>query len=723
MGDKDYYEDDELDDNSRALHVPALFSSRRQSSRHSVRSASSEDVRYTNIKTLFKDFCNRTSSHGVPFLGSPSFFGWRIWMAVCFCASTLFLLQTYWTLSDYFKYRTIIEMQLKFEAAPFPAATVCNLNAFKYSELIQYDEIKEGFDYWERVINAKQMNEMLRKDYDTVITDLRQRRSPLNFPIDEHELQGAVYQPVFVRCTCLNTEQCVPNRNPLEVNASICMCFEDVTRGLIWPCYPTGVWTVKKCTVCSAISRTCSEPGHHNSTGGGEEQACLCQGISHHCMIHPKDEIKWWNPNNYTIFPVTDPPTTVVTETEQAFGLSELKDKGAITTQTKENLIFLVAALPRDTRRNLSYTLNEFVLRCSFNSKDCNMERDFKLHVDPEYGNCYTFNFNDSVELKNSRAGPMYGLRLLLDVHQDDYMPTTEAAGVRIVVHEQDKEPFPDTFGYSAPIGFVSSFGLKTKVLKRLDAPYGSCSDTFRPDPYIYEEHYSPEGCHRNCFQLKVLQQCGCGDPRFPLPNGDERPFCSAKSVADRQCLSNLTSDSGGYHHIQLECLCQQPCTENVFETAYSAAAWPSVNFKIGVDCPAVPDIYNDTTACTDYYRKNTAYIEIYYEQLNFETLNETAGYTMVNLFSDFGGNIGLWIGFSVITMCEIVELIFEIGYYLLYIKPVRYHKKVKRRNQEETLTLPELFDRHVYQSRHIRRDANRLPPPPLQHIEEDGYG
>lgn len=29
------------------------------------------------------------------------------------------------------------------------------------------------------------------------------------------------------------------------------------------------------------------------------------------------------------------------------------------------------------------------------------------------------------------------------------------------------------------------------------------------------------------------------------------------------------------------------------------------------------------------FFRKNTAYIEIYYEQLNFETLRETAGYSV----------------------------------------------------------------------------------------------
>ncbi|KHN72086.1 Degenerin unc-8 [Toxocara canis] len=498
--------------------------------------------------------------------------------------------------------------------APFPAATVCNLNAFKNSELRKHPEISEGLDMWEKQINR------IRTD----------KKSPQP-AIQIRKKRGVKYAPVFVRCSCLHADtQCIPQRNPLQRNATVCICFEDVNTGNIWPCYPTTIWTEKECFDCS-ISDTCDDPDRPNATAvrkHGNSSKCLCQSVSHNCVVMPKKgEIRWWNPNNYSVFTITESPTSSP-ELVEAFDMKDRKDPIAMTTKAKETLIFMVAALPREVRKNISYNLEEFVLRCSFNSEDCNLERDFKLHMDPEYGNCYTFNFNDSVELKNTRAGPMYGLRLLLNVNQSDYLPTTEAAGVRLVVHEQDQEPFPDTFGYSAPTGFVSSFGLKTKVLQRLDAPYGLCSDTFRPEGYIYEEHYSPE-----------------------------------------------------------------PCRENVFETAYSCSAWPAQNFKIGVDCSAVVDIYNDSKACTEYYRLNTAYIEIYYEQLNFESLKETAGYSIVNLFSDFGGNIGLWIGFSIITMMEIVELICEMTWYIFYRRPMQLLKRKKRREQNQ-LSRPQLHYR-----------------------------
>uniref|UniRef100_A0A914CPC6 Uncharacterized protein n=1 Tax=Acrobeloides nanus TaxID=290746 RepID=A0A914CPC6_9BILA len=86
-------------------------------SRRSIRSARAAEgaVEYESIIEILKDFCARTSSHGIPFIGTHSFFGRYIWTFLTLVALLIFLAQTYLTLSDYFEYRTIIEMQLRFE--------------------------------------------------------------------------------------------------------------------------------------------------------------------------------------------------------------------------------------------------------------------------------------------------------------------------------------------------------------------------------------------------------------------------------------------------------------------------------------------------------------------------------------------------------------------------------------------------------------------------------
>lgn len=58
----------------------------------------------------------------------------------------------------------------------------------------------------------------------------------------------------------------------------------------------------------------------------------------------------------------------------------------------------------------------------------------------------------------------LLGLRVLLYADTSEYLPTSEAVGFRITIHDKWVVPFPDAFGYNAPTGFLSSFGVRMVI-------------------------------------------------------------------------------------------------------------------------------------------------------------------------------------------------------------------------------------------------------------------
>ncbi|UMM42525.1 hypothetical protein L5515_018327 [Caenorhabditis briggsae] len=346
-------------------------------------------------------------------------------------------------------------------------------------------------------------------------------------------------------------------------------------------------------------------------------------------------------------------------ETIKAMGFQGMTDGVAMLTRAKENLMFTMAALSDKQRIALSQSKHEFIEMCSFNGKECDIDEDFRLHVDPEFGNCFTFNYDVDNNYTSSRAGPMYGIRVLLFVNTSDYMSTSESSGVRLAIHPPTEYPFPDTFGYSAPVGFASSFGIKKKVMQRLPAPYGECVETKKVTDgnYIYSGYdYHPEGCHRSCFQNGLIDDCSCGDPRFPVPEGYKH--CSAFNATARACLERNIGSVGDFHHITEKmdkCVCKQSCEEIIHEVTFSCSKWPSGATDLG-DCEGMTE-----NECEQYYRLNAAMIEVFYEQLNYELLQESEAYGLVNLIADFGGHLGLWLGFSVITVMEVCVLLVDM--------------------------------------------------------------
>ncbi|PIO60610.1 hypothetical protein TELCIR_15074 [Teladorsagia circumcincta] len=52
-------------------------------------------------------------------------------------------------------------------------------------------------------------------------------------------------------------------------------------------------------------------------------------------------------------------------------------------------------------------------------------------------------------------------------------------------------------------------------------------------------------------------------------------------------------------------------------------------------------------TECQSFYDANAAMVEVFFEQLNYDLIQESEAYGFVNLLADFGGHLGLWLGWT----------------------------------------------------------------------------
>uniref|UniRef100_A0AC35U3A0 Degenerin n=1 Tax=Rhabditophanes sp. KR3021 TaxID=114890 RepID=A0AC35U3A0_9BILA len=500
----------------------------------------------------------------------------------------------------------------------------------------------------------------------------------------ETSMAGSLFEPGFSKCNCNDasseidegSHECEGEKYKTEVpekESEKCICAFDRKTNDAWPCYLENHWLKEECATCDdhAFCTKRGPPGVIKK----KKHPCLCAPSGSFCVAYDgkADILQIWKYLS-GVEPTEDPGFI------EAMGFGGMTDEVAIVTKAKENIMFAMATLSMKERMLLSNTLKELVHKCSFNGAACDIENDFLTHVDPTYGSCFTYNFDRSKHLTSARAGSLYGLRILVYVNSTEYMPTTEATGVRLTIHEKEEFPFPDTFGYSAPTGYISSFGLKLRRMTRLPAPYGDCVRDGKTKDYVYNLYeYTVEGCYRSCFQQLVLKDCHCGDPRFPVPEGHSH--CKAIDPVARKCLDEKLQELGGVHG-SFRCRCQQPCKQSIYSVTYSAAKWPSLSLQIQLGA-----CEGSSKDCNQHYKENAAMVEVFYEQLNYEMLTESEAYGLVNLLADVGGQLGLWCGISFLTCCEFIFLFFETSW-----MSAKHHYEIYKRKKEEKRRAKEIF-------------------------------
>nr|XP_008172064.1 acid-sensing ion channel 1 isoform X2 [Chrysemys picta bellii] len=154
-----------------------------------------------------------------------------------------------------------------------------------------------------------------------------------------------------------------------------------------------------------------------------------------------------------------------------------------------------------------------------------------------------------------------------------------------------------------------------------------------------------------------------------------DAPYCTPeqyKECAD-PALDFLLEKDNDY------CVCEMPCNVTRFGKELSMVKIPSK-----ASAKYLAKKYNKSE---QYIGENFLVLDIFFEALNYETIEQKKAYEVAGLLGDIGGQMGLFIGASILTVLELFDYAYEVIKYKL-CRRAKCQKNHKRNNTDKGVAL-----------------------------------
>ncbi|NXB15953.1 SCNNB protein, partial [Rhagologus leucostigma] len=361
----------------------------------------------------------------------------------------------------------------------------------------------------------------------------------------------------------------------------------------------------------------------------------------------------------------------------------------------------ILSKVPLQERIRMGYQAEDMILACLYGAEPCNY-KNFTQIYHPDHGNCYIFNWGmDEEALNSSNPGAEFGLKLILDISQQDYIPyLSSAAGARLMLHQQKSFPFLKDQGIYAMPGTETSIGVLVDELERMGYPYSDCTMNGSDVPVknLYSQYnttYSIQACLRSCFQNHMVEICGCGHYMFPLPEGVN--YCNNEDNPGWAYCYSLLRSSIKQRQICIDS-CKETCNDTQYKMTISMADWPSEASEDWIF--HILSYERDMSTNVTLDRNGIIKLNIYFQEYNYRTISESAATTIVWLLSSLGGQFGFWMGGSVLCLIEFGEIIID-SLWITIINVIGWckglkQKRARARYPDVPPTVSELVEAHT---------------------------
>ncbi|CAF1417442.1 unnamed protein product [Rotaria sordida] len=369
-----------------------------------------------------------------------------------------------------------------------------------------------------------------------------------------------------------------------------------------------------------------------------------------------------------------------------------------LNESTPESLAFpmLVSMFNRnksDEFEKLGFQLSDMLLTCSYNGINCASK--FVHSLSAVYGNCFTFNWNISTNKVYTLADLGSTLILREGLSMTFYIPNHLSFpwmffedGLILFLHDNNELPYLAKNSIRLRPGLAHTITYRKSQTFFLPKPYTNCTtvvgDNLRHiyeviyDPYLaHQVAYSEALCYELCEQAYIFSRCFC---ILPIPflmrhvfslddNGLHFTNTCMPNTTEEECA--LTARQKIAENASLMAIwcsrCAPQCKHTQFSIDVSALLAPTAHQKASLKKILLENNLN-LSLPNDFATNYDAYMDANYLRVTvtcaspYVTINkQKAKLTFVDTFSAIGGQTGLWIGLSTLSLMEFCELIYRL--------------------------------------------------------------
>ncbi|XP_019859925.1 PREDICTED: acid-sensing ion channel 5-like [Amphimedon queenslandica] len=288
--------------------------------------------------------------------------------------------------------------------------------------------------------------------------------------------------------------------------------------------------------------------------------------------------------------------------------------------------------------------VNEFIHYCGFlhgADSDVVMCKDLFEPVLTSAGICFTFNGTN--KLANS-TGRRYGLKLVLNIQQEERPSFSGKLGVKLVIHDGKDIARPSLYGISVPPGFAVDVGVR-KMATRDETSEAKCIDDMNLPFFPSDKfQYSQFACRENAVAENIARgsKCNC----VIQPDRSPGLYASTPNCTfSKACC--LLQEHYRFHPEEIDC--PLPCHFEYYEHTASYSSFPNGQY--------LQLLMEELNMSAEYVKDNFLSIDVFFDDFQVTTTTTKYTYGIEALLGEIGGLLGLFIGVNIINFFELLVL------------------------------------------------------------------